>query len=109
MKKIYIDVTNIPELEHFTGVSRVVTEVLIRLVRAGSDVSACASTTLGASMISHRDRYCVLCLNGSQSKTMEMVSSNSASSSSNLGLSFRENNAVKFCTPSSLPSAVRMI
>ena len=40
MKKIYIDVTNIPELEHFTGVSRVVTEVLIRLVRAGSDVSA---------------------------------------------------------------------
>ena len=40
MKKIYIDVTNIPELEHFTGVSRVVTEVLIRLVHAGSDVSA---------------------------------------------------------------------
>ena len=40
MKNIYIDVTNIPELEHFTGVSRVVTEVLMRLVHGGSDVSA---------------------------------------------------------------------
>ena len=34
---------------------------------------------------------------------MAMVSSNSESSSSRRGLSLRENNAVKFCTPSSIP------
>ncbi len=34
MKKIYIDVTNIPELEHYTGISRVLSEIVIRLVKA---------------------------------------------------------------------------
>ena len=45
----------------------------------------------------------------SQSKTMAIVSSNSESCSSRRGLSLRENKAVKFCTPSSLPSAVRIM
>ena len=28
MKMIYVDITNIPELEHYTGISRVVTELV---------------------------------------------------------------------------------
>lgn len=32
MKPIYIDITNIPELDHYTGISRVVTELIMRLL-----------------------------------------------------------------------------
>lgn len=32
MKPIYIDITNIPELDHYTGISRVVTELIIRML-----------------------------------------------------------------------------
>lgn len=33
MKPIYIDITNIPELTHYTGISRVVTETILRMLR----------------------------------------------------------------------------
>ena len=32
MKPIYIDITNIPELTHYTGISRVVTETILRML-----------------------------------------------------------------------------
>ena len=32
MKPIYIDITNIPELDHYTGISRVVTELIMRML-----------------------------------------------------------------------------
>lgn len=32
MKPIYIDITNIPELDHCTGISRVVTELILRML-----------------------------------------------------------------------------
>ena len=32
MKPIYLDITNIPELDHYTGISRVVTELIMRLL-----------------------------------------------------------------------------
>jgi len=38
MKKIYIDVTNIPELKQYTGISRVVSEIIIRLVKENTDI-----------------------------------------------------------------------
>lgn len=38
MKKIYTDVTNIPELTQYTGISRVVSEIVIRLVKENADV-----------------------------------------------------------------------
>ncbi len=38
MKKIYIDITNIPGLAHYTGISRVVSETVLRLVRDNADI-----------------------------------------------------------------------
>ena len=37
MKKIYIDITNIPMLTQFTGISRVVSEIILRLEKEKTD------------------------------------------------------------------------
>lgn len=38
MKTVYIDITNIPELRHYTGISRVTSEIILRLISSGVDV-----------------------------------------------------------------------
>ena len=35
---IYADITNIPELSHYTGISRVVSEVAVRFIENGNDI-----------------------------------------------------------------------
>lgn len=38
MKAIYIDITNIPELKRYTGISRVVSEIAVKMICDGVDV-----------------------------------------------------------------------
>ncbi len=38
MKPVYIDITNIPELERYTGISRVVSEIAVKFIRDGVDL-----------------------------------------------------------------------
>lgn len=38
MKTVYIDITNIPELRHYTGISRVTSEIILRLISNGVNV-----------------------------------------------------------------------
>lgn len=64
MKPVYIDITNIPELERYTGISRVVTEVVSHLVRDGADVRLMAySVPDHAYKLIDRDHF-ISALNG---------------------------------------------
>ena len=58
MKPIYIDITNIPELDHYTGISRVVTELIQRLLADRMPLCLLSySVPKGAYRIVDNDRF----------------------------------------------------
>lgn len=58
MKPIYIDITNIPELDHYTGISRVVTELIQRLLADRMPLCLLSySVPKGAYRIIDNDRF----------------------------------------------------
>ena len=64
MKIVYIDITNIPKLRQYTGISRVVTEIAIRMIEDGVDVRLLSYDDAKHAYCVISNEYFLLCAKG---------------------------------------------